>query len=161
MHTHSSPISLNLILFDVMKKIRNKNWWRAKRILQYFCKLQSSIKDTKRNMNPLVFHTIYISDACSSSAFCRNTSYDEKLAVYCWLEVQIRSKYCRCHTQILSAALLMRQPEFYPTVNTEVSVVGKVALGQVCLNVYFIFVYFAHYNFTKKASVIRSRYNDH
>ena len=44
----------------------------------------------------------------------------------------------------------MRQPEFYPTVNTEVSVVGKVALGQVCLNVYFIFVYFAHYNFTKK-----------
>ena len=43
----------------------------------------------------------------------------------------------------------IRQVEFIPRVDTEVSVVGKVALGQVCLHVYFSCVYCAHYYFTK------------
>ena len=58
-HSHSSPISFNLVLLGVINKIRNKNWCRANKMLQCLCKLQSSIKDIDLNISPLVFHIIY------------------------------------------------------------------------------------------------------
>jgi len=40
-HSHSSPISFNLVLLGVMNQIRDKNWCTENKMLQCLCKLQT------------------------------------------------------------------------------------------------------------------------